>query len=143
MDDPIPMKDGQTVQMVVDKVADKLGMQMSADLDDTALKDLFFIKRDDLQEYAGKISMEPDNMDHIVALRANPGKVQKAVKGLKRRLEDVQNSFSQYQTEQNELVLQGQVVEKGNYIFLIILSDESTAMEEEIMEILEIIEDAF
>lgn len=140
---PILMQDGQTVQTVVDKMANRIAIPMPADLDDTALKNLFSISPTHVQEYAGKISMEPGNMDHFVALRANPKKKRAVIKGLNRRLSDMQRVFSQNQTDEDEKILKGEIVEKGDYVFLAILCEENEMVEEDMQEMLGIIEEAF
>lgn len=143
VEEPMEMANGQTVQTVVDKIADQIGMDMPADLEDTVLKDLFSIKPADIEDYAGKVSMEPTSMNQIVAVKANPEKLQKVLKGLKRRLSDVQTSFSQNHEDENEQILQGQVVEKGNYIFLIVLCEDSETIDTQMEEIIKIIEEVF
>lgn len=143
VEEPMEMANGQTIQTVVDKIADRIGMDMPADVKDTVLKDLFFISPAYVEDYAGKISMQPTSMNQIVAVKANPEKSKKVLKGLKKRLSDMKMSFSQNHEDENEQILQGQVVEKGNYIFLIILCEDSETIDTQMQEIIKIIEEVF
>ena len=69
------MKDGESVQTVVDKIVDEIGMQMPSDIDDGIYKDLFYIDTAaDCEEYYGKMAMTMTSADNVVAIKAKPDK---------------------------------------------------------------------
>ena len=137
------MKEGQSVQTVVDQIAEDVGIAMAAPLDDELLGQLFYIDPSDVEEYYGQISMANVSADNIVAVKAKPDKKDIVVEGLNKRLEDVQNSFSQYLPEQYEKAMKGRVVEKGNYVFLLILGQQSATFDQDMEIAVGIIDAAF
>ena len=84
------MKEGQSVQTVVDQIAEDIGIAMAAPIDDEMLKQLFYIDPSDAQAYYGQISMANVSADNVVAIQAAPDKKDAVVEGLNKRLEDVQ-----------------------------------------------------
>lgn len=137
----IEMTNGQSVATVVQKMSDELGMEMPADVDNETLKDLFLIDLKSVQEYAGKLSMKSANMDQFIAIKSKPEENQNIVQKLQQRLSDIQTSFSEYQEDENRL--QGQIVEKGNYVFLIIINDSKQTIDAQMQKMLDIVRDAF
>lgn len=137
----IEMTNGQSVATVVQKMSDELGMEMPADVDKDTLKDLFFIDEESVQDYAGKLSMKSTKMDQFIAIKTKPEKHQIVVNKLKQRLSDVQVSFAEYQEDENRL--QGQIVENGNYVFLIIINESSRTIDSQMQKMLDIVRDAF
>ena len=112
------MKEGQSVQTVVDQIAEDVGIAMAAPIDDEMLKQLFYIDPSDAQAYYGQISMANVSADNVVAIQAAPDKKDAVVEGLNKRLEDVQNSFAQYLPEQYEKA-EGSGCRKGELCFFI------------------------
>ena len=137
------MKEGQSVQTVVDQIAEDVGIAMAAPIDDEMLKQLFYIDPSDAQAYYGQISMANVSADNVVAIQAAPDKKDAVVEGLNKRLEDVQNSFAQYLPEQYEKAMKGRVVEKGNYVFLLILGQESSTFDQDMGKAVGILDAAF
>ena len=137
------MKEGQSVQTVVDQIAEDVGIAMAAPIDDEMLKQLFYIDPSDAQAYYGQISMANVSADNVVAIQAAPDKKDAVVEGLNKRLEDVQNSFAQYLPEQYEKAMKGRVVEKGNYVFQLILGQESLTFDQDMEKAVGIIDAAF
>lgn len=128
--DAVQMKDGNTVQTVVDRIEDEIGIQMSADIDDQVLTDLFYTDPEaDVEEYAGKMAMTMTSADTVVAVKAKPESRQKVLDGLTKRLADVQASFERYLPDQYEKSQRGLVIEKGDYLFLVIIGETSEDME--------------
>lgn len=128
--DAVQMKDGNTLQTVVDRIEDEVGIQMSADIDDQLFTDLFYIDPEtDVEEYAGKMAMSMTSADNVVAVKAKPESRQKVLDGLNKRLADVQASFEQYLPDQYEKSQRGLVIEKGDYLFLLIVGETSEDQE--------------
>lgn len=140
----VKMKDGQTVTTVVEKIVEDVGMQMPSALDDGIMEATFYIKpADDVEEYAGQMAMTMTSADHVVAVKAKPGKKQAVVDGLTKRLSDVQNSFAQYLPDQSAKAKKGQIIEKGDYVFLVIIGQDETTFDADMTKAKEIIDAAF
>lgn len=115
----VQTQNGQSLQNVVDQIAEKVGMQVPANLDETALKELFYISKNDVEEYAGKIAMQDGDTEQIVAVKPNPKKKRAVVNSLGKRLSDIQASLSKGKENTGNC----QVVEKGEYVVLLVLND--------------------
>lgn len=137
------MIDGQSVQTVVDTIANDVGMQMPADVDDELLKSMFYIDRADTEEYYGKMAMTMTSADNVVAVKAKQGKGEAVKTSLEKRLSDVQKSFEQYLPDQYEKAMKGQVIQKGDYVFLAIIGLDSTTYDADMAKVNEIINAAF
>ncbi len=135
----VQMQNEQSLQSVVDQITQKIGMQMPAELDETALKELFYVGKNDVEEFAGKLAMQAGDTEQIIAIKANPRKKQTVVNSLGRRLSDVQA----FPLEENENTGDGQVVEKGNYIFLLILNDTTEGRNADMEDAIALINEAF
>lgn len=139
----VKMKDGQTVQTVTDQIINEVGIAMGMQLDDTVLKDMFYIDGADVEAYAGEMSLSMTSADNIVAVQAKEGKIDTVKQALEKRLADVRQSFEQYLPEQSEKAQKGQVVVKGNYAFLLILGEDSTTYDDDMKKANDIINEAF
>ena len=138
------MKEGESVQTVVDRIVDEVGMQMPAEIDDGILKDLFYIDpASDAEEYYGKMAMTMTSADNVVAVKAKPEKRDAVKEALQKRLKDVQDSFAQYLPEQGEKAQKGQVIQKGDYVFLLILGEMSETFDSDMEAAVKIVNDAF
>ena len=137
------MKEGQRVKTVVDQIAEEIGLTMVAPIDDEMLKQISYIDPSDVEAYYGQITMANVSADNVIAIKAAPDKKDAVVEGLNKRLEDVQNSFAQYLPEQYEKAMKGRVVEKGNYVFLLILGQESSTFDQDMEKAVGIIDAAF
>ena len=137
------MKEGQSVQTVVDQIAEEIGIQMPADVDDTILKDMFYLDAGDVEAYAGKMAMTMTSADNVLAVQAKPGQADAAQEALEQRLADVQNAFAQYLPDQSEKAQKGQVVRRGDYVFLLILGESSETYDSDMERAIQIVDEAF
>ena len=137
------MKEGESVQTVVDRIAEEVGIQMPADVDDGILKDIFYLDTDQVEEYAGKMSITMTSADNLLAVKAKAGEQETVREALEKRLSDVQNAFAQYLPEQSEKAQKGQVVQHGDYLFLVIIGESSETFDSDMEQALKIIDDAF
>lgn len=137
------MKEGQTVQTVVDRIAEEVGVAMPAPVDDAALENLMYIKPEDAEAYAGSIAMVMTSADNVVAVQAKEGKIDTVKAGLEKRLEDVRKSFENYLPEQSDKAQKGQVIVKGNYAFLLIVGEMDETLDADMEKAVKIINDAF
>ena len=137
------MKEGESVQTVVDQIAEEIGIQMPADVDDSILKDIFYLETDQVEAYAGKMAVTMTSADNVMAVQAKPDQVETAQEALEQRLADVQNAFAQYLPDQSEKAQKGQVVRRGDYVFLLILGESSDTYDSDMERAIQIIDDAF
>lgn len=137
------LTEGTTLETIVNKITEDIGMQMPAPLDDVLLNDMFYITSDMIEEYYGSLAMTMTSADNVVAVKAAPGKIAEVVAGLEKRKEDVIASFSQYLPDQHEKAQAGKVITKGDYAFLIIIGDYEKGFDKEMEKAEEIINGFF
>ncbi len=138
-DELVQMKNGQSLQDVADQIAEKVGMQMPADVDETALRELFYVSKNDAEEFAGKMAMQAGDTEQIVAVKASPRKKQAVINSLGRRLSEAQSFLS----EEKKTAGNGQIIEKGNYVFLLILNDAAEDRNVDMEDAVALLNEAF
>lgn len=121
------LKDGVTVKDVVTKVVEKAPMQMPMELDDTTVSDLTTINLDDVEEYAITKAMIMNSADVTAIVKAKDGKVESVKAALQEMLDTEKNNA--YLPEQKEKVENAVLIEKGNYVILLINEDVKAAEE--------------
>ena len=140
----VAMKDGETIQTVIDRIIGEVGIQMPAEIDDATLKDIFFIDPEtDAEEYYGQMAMVMNSADNILGVKAKPERKDAVVEALNNRLKNVQDSFAQYLPDQSEKAQKGRVVEKGDYVFLLILGQDYDTFDTDMETAIKIIDEAF
>ena len=125
------LKEGVTLQSIVDTLAEKYGFTMPAELDDSILKDFLGIDPEDVEEYTGYITMVNISTDNLIAIKAKEGKVEMVQKKLEERQDAQAKEFEQYLQDQYQKVTAGKVIVIGDYVFLATLCrmDEDPATE--------------
>ena len=121
------LKDGLTAKDVVTKVVEKAPMQMPMELDDTTVSDLTTINLDDVEEYAITKAMIMNSADVTAVVKAKDGKVESVKSALQAMLDTEKNNA--YLPEQKEKVENAALIEKGNYVILLINADVKAAEE--------------
>lgn len=142
--DSVEMKEGQSIQTVVDQIIDEVGIAMPAEIDDTLIKDVFYIDpEEDVDEYYGQFAMVNVSADNLLGVKAKPERKDAVIEAMGKRLKDVQASFANYLPDQSEKAQKGRVVDRGNYVFLIILGDSPETFDDDLDRAVKIIDDAF
>ena len=118
------LKEGVTLQSIVDDVTAQYPVAMAAPLDDQLMTDMLEINLDDVEEYAGSMGMSITTADNFFAIRAKPGKTEAVQTALEARLDYVRKSFEQYLPLPREKANAGKVLTIGDYVFLIILGKD-------------------
>lgn len=119
---PAPaLKEGVTLQSMVDSITETYGFTMPAPLDDTIMKDLLGIDPADVEEYAGYITMVNVSSHNLIAVKAKEGKAETVQKKLEERKAFEVQSFEQYLQDQYDLAQAGKVFTVGDYCFLVML----------------------
>lgn len=130
---PVPtLKEGVTLQQVIDQVNESYPVAMSAAVDETVLTDLLGISADDVEEYAGYITMVMVSADNLIGIKAKPDKVETVQKALESQRDTVIQTFEQYLPAQLDKAKAGKVVTIGNYVFLLIVGNTDKDLSAEI-----------
>lgn len=137
------LTEGSTLEGIVNKISEDIGMQMPAPVDETILNDLFHISSDMIEDFSGLFAMVMTSSDNVVAVKAAPGKIEEVTAALEQRKTDVVESFSQYLPDQYEKAQAGKVITKGDYAFLIIIGDYEKGFDNEMAKAEEIINSFF
>lgn len=122
-DNNITLKEGITLQSIVDKINEDIGMSMSEPIDDTLLADIYEISKDDIVDYAGAMSMAMNSADTLIIVEAKKGKVNTIKKALEERQQTIINS--QYLPAEIEKAKASKIYVKGNYVALIVVGDST------------------
>lgn len=139
----ISLKEGSTLEDIVNKINEDIGIQMASPIDETLLTDLFHISSDMIEEFSGLFAMVMVSSDNVLAVKAAPGKIEDVKAALEQRKTDVEESFAQYLPDQYEKAQAGKVLTKGDYAFLIIAGDYEKGFDKEIEKAEEIINSFF
>lgn len=137
------LKDGTKLEDIVVKLGEELGIAMPEKLDDTTLKDAMGINREDVEEYYGEYSVVNVSSDHIIAVKAKKGKSEAVKMALEERKKSVEKNFEQYLVDQLDKAKAGKVIQKGDYLFLVIAGDVEKGADKEIQRAEEIIDSYF
>lgn len=114
------MAAGSRIQDVVMKLGETFGITMPQKLDDAALKDVFGIDPANIEEYYGEYSAVNTSADHLIGLKVKDGKVDEVRAALENRKNEIIKNFEEYLPDQYEKAQAGQIIQKGNYLFLVI-----------------------
>lgn len=113
-----------TLDEVVQGVRESLDaayVRMPVELDDAALTELLGLTADDVDEYAGHYSMTMSSADCFIAVKASEGREDAVHAALERRRAEVVRMFEDYLPQPLEVAKAGRVLEKGRYVFLVML----------------------
>ena len=112
------LKEGVTLKQVIDQVYENYPVAMAAEMDESVVTDLLGLSTDDVEDYAGYITMVMVSSDNLIGIKAKEGKVETVQKALEAR-----KSFEQYLPTELDKAKAGKVVTLGDYVFLIIVSN--------------------
>ena len=115
------LKEGATLSDIVEKIQSDIGITMASEIDDTLLKDIYGINKEDVEEYAGKMSMVMTSSDTFLIVKAKEGRVETIKSALEARRETIIES--QYLPAEIEKANAGKVYTKGNYVALIVIGN--------------------
>lgn len=126
----VQLKDGETLESVVTSITEELTMPMPAQVDDTILKDVFYVDPEDTNSYFGQFAMVNVSSANVIVVEAKgEDQVASIQESLEKRKDDVCNSFEMYLPDQYEIAQNGKVVTKGNYVALLMIENVDRAEE--------------
>lgn len=134
---------GATLEDIVVKLGEEMGIAMPQKLDDETLKDVFSIDPADIEEYYGEYSVVNTSSDHIIAVKVKEGRMDDVKKAFEERRDSVVKDFEQYLPDQLEKAKNASIIEKGPYLFFVIAGDAEKGIDKEVTRIKEIIEGYF
>lgn len=114
---------GTRLEDIVKQIGEELGVVMPDKVDDAKLKEVFGVNPEDVEEYYGEYSAVNTSADNIVAVKVKSGKMDQVKKALETRRDTVIDNFRDMLPEQLEKAEAGKVIEKGDYLFLVIAGD--------------------
>ena len=137
------LKADATLEDVVMKLGEKLGISMPTKVDDSTLKDVFGIEPEWIEEYYGEYSAANTSADHLLAFKVKDGHVEDVKKALEARREAIIQGFEESLLEQLEKARNATIVEKGNYVFFVIAGDVQNDADKEANKAQDIINSFF
>ena len=137
------LKADATLEDVVMKLGEKLGISMPTKVDDSTLKDVFGIEPEWIEEYYGEYSAANTSADHLLAFKVKDGHVEDVKKALEARREAIIQGFEESLLEQLEKARNATIAEKGNYVFFVIAGDVQNDADKEANKAQDIIDSFF
>ncbi len=136
------LKDGATLQDIVEQINTDIGIVMPAELDDEIAGDLMYLNlEEDVEEYYGMFSMSMTSADNVIAVKAKEGRADAVEEALNSRLENIQQMCSQY--VDTEKANAGRVITRGDYVFLLIVGDATKDAQDEVQRAVDIVDSYF
>lgn len=118
------IKEGTTLKQISEKIDSEFGeygaIAMATEIDETTLKDLYYINPEDVEEFYGTNSMSMTNSDAFLAVKAKDGKVDSIKESLEKRKADLEAQFEFYPVNGSYVrAKSSEIYQVGNYVFFI------------------------
>ncbi len=133
------LKENITLGDIVTELRQEFSPPSPGQIGDSYLKGLYGVNPKDVDAYAGFISLDDTSPDQVLAIKAGEGKASSIKNALEDRLTFVQSEFEAGSPTQHKKAMAGQVVVKGDFLFLIILGREAMDADEEMARAEELI----
>lgn len=137
------MAAGSRIQDVIMELEENLGITMPEKLDQQSLQEVFGLNPDDIEEYYGEYSAVNTSADHIIGIKVKDGKVDAVKSALESRKQEIVDNFEEYLPDQYDKAQAGKIIQKGNYLFLVIAGDSEKGYDNEINRAQHIIDGYF
>ena len=137
------MAAGSRIQDVIMELGDTLGITMPQKIDQASLQEVFGLNPSDIEEYYGEYSSVNTSADHIIGVKVKEGRVDAVRSALEKRKETVVENFKEYLPDQYDKAQAGKIIEKGNYLFLVIAGDSTKGYDSEMQRAEQIIDGYF
>lgn len=137
------MAAGSRIQDVVMELGETLGITMPQKIDQASLQEVFGLNPSDIEEYYGEYSSVNTSADHIIGVKVKEGRVDAVRSALEKRKETVVENFKEYLPDQYDKAQAGKIIEKGNYLFLVIAGDSTKGYDSEMQRAEQIIDGYF
>lgn len=88
------------------------------------LSEIYYVDAEDIEEFAGEMSMANVSGDTFVAVKAKPGRADAVAQALDRRRQDIISQFETYPVNFMDVKSQAaKVITEGDYVFLVLIGD--------------------
>ena len=125
------MAAGSRIQDVIMELEENLGITMPEKLDQQSLQEVFGLNPDDIEEYYGEYSAVNTSADHIIGVKVKDGKVDEVKSALESHKQEIVDNFEEYLPDQYDKAQAGKIIQKGNYLFLVIAGDSEKGYDSE------------
>ena len=137
------MAAGSRIQDVIMELEENLGITMPEKLDQQSLQEVFGLNPDDIEEYYGEYSAVNTSADHIIGVKVKDGKVDEVKSALESHKQEIVDNFEEYLPDQYDKSQAGKIIQKGNYLFLVIAGDSEKGYDSEMNRAQHIIDGYF
>ena len=137
------MAAGSRIQDVIMELEENLGITMPEKLDQQSLQEVFGLNPDDIEEYYGEYSAVNTSADHIIGIKVKDGKVDEVKSALESHKQEIVDNFEEYLPDQYDKAQAGKIIQKGNYLFLVIAGDSEKGYDSEMNRAQHIIDGYF
>lgn len=137
------MAAGSRIQDVIMELEENLGITMPEKLDQQSLQEVFGLNPDDIEEYYGEYSAVNTSADHIIGVKVKDGKVGEVKSALESHKQEIVDNFEEYLPDQYDKAQAGKIIQKGNYLFLVIAGDSEKGYDSEMNRAQHIIDGYF
>ena len=137
------MAAGSRIQDVIMELEENLGITMPEKLDQQSLQEVFGLNPDDIEEYYGEYSAVNTSADHIIGVKVKDGKVDAVKSALESHKQEIIDNFEEYLPDQYDKAQAGKIIQKGNYLFLVIAGDSEKGYDSEMNRAQHIIDGYF
>lgn len=137
------MAAGSRIQDVIMELGETLGITMPQKIDQASLQEVFGLNPSDIEEYYGEYSSVNTSADHIIGVKVKEGRVDAVRSALEKRKETVVENFKEYLPDQYDKAQAGKIIEKGNYLFLVIAGDSTKGYDSEMQRAQQIVDGYF
>ena len=137
------MAAGSRIQDVIMELEENLGITMPEKLDQQSLQEVFGLNPDDIEEYYGEYSAVNTSADHIIGVKVKDGKVDEVKSALESHKQEIVDNFEEYLPDQYDKAQAGNIIQKGNYLFLVIAGDSEKGYDSEMNRAQHIIDGYF
>lgn len=137
------MAAGSRIQDVIMELEENLGITMPEKLDQQSLQEVFGLNPDDIEEYYGEYSAVNTSADHIIGVKVKDGKVDEVKSALESHKQEIVDNFEEYLPDQYDRAQAGKIIQKGNYLFLVIAGDSEKGYDSEMNRAQHIIDGYF
>ncbi len=137
------LKAETTLEDIIMKLGETMGITMPTKLDETTLKDTFGIDPSWVEEYYGEYAAANTSADHLLAFKVKDGHMEDVRKALEARREAIIQGFEESLVAELDKARNATIVEKGNYLFFVIAGNASGDLDKEVNRAQELIESYF
>lgn len=99
-------------------------VSMPSVITEQQMQEMYYINPDDIEEFAGEMSIANVSGDTFVAVKAKPGKADAVAEALEKRRTDIIDQFKTYPVNFMDIKSEAaKVITEGDYVFLVLMGD--------------------